>query len=667
MKIKKNKKSQFRMMFHTLIVLILFLSIPASIFAAGNNQSKEEVIYGILEEDGSAREVYIVNVFNGKGEIIDYGDYRDIRNMTSDAEIIRDGSKIIIDNPEEKIYYEGILKRNELPWDISVQYFLDNKEYSAKEIAGKSGDLEIKMKIDENPNCDSFFFENYGIQTTVVLDTEKVQEIKAENATIANIGKNKQLTYTILPGKSADISIEAAVEDFEMEAISINGIKLNLSIDIDDEALIEKIEELLSGVNQLDQRVNDLKNGALKLNKGSSKLATGAEALQSGTKNLDGGVHSLTNGIKEMNRALKLLDSQSSKLTKGSGEFKTVLTEVQSSLSEISTEVDKIQELSEASAKIKIAIKELNTNLGLLNENVGYDHYKASMKANGLDLDELKVGNQNASIQLNLMIQELEEISIQLKEIPELGSLAEEINQQIENLSGIEALFEGNHAVINGSEIYLEKLSQSISEIHLGSSDLNESYRQFDQAISELLSSLNKMISKLPKLTDALNILLDKYSEFDKGLIDYTDALAQIVVGHQEIVDGASSLNIGSSSLKLGSTILYDNMSDLATGSSDLYKGSEDLAEGTKAFNDRTANLDQEVQNEIDETLRRLTADQSEVISFASSKNKNVESVQFVMRTNEIQLDKKAEEFVLEEQAEKSFWDKLKNLFTFKN
>lgn len=55
----------------------------------------------------------------------------------------------------------------------------------------------------------------------------------AEEATIANVGKNEQLTYTILPGKGADLSIQADVEDFEMDAIAIKGIQLNLGLDFD--------------------------------------------------------------------------------------------------------------------------------------------------------------------------------------------------------------------------------------------------------------------------------------------------------------------------------------------------------------------------------------------------------------------------------------------------
>ena len=86
----------------------------------------------------------------------------------------------------------------------------------------------------------------------------------APDATVANVGSNKQLTYTILPGKGADIEITAEVSEFEMDGISINGIPLNLNIEVDDEELMEQITELLDAISQLDLQdgaQSDLKSG----------------------------------------------------------------------------------------------------------------------------------------------------------------------------------------------------------------------------------------------------------------------------------------------------------------------------------------------------------------------------------------------------------------------
>lgn len=658
---------KLNVLLNTLIITLLVFLSPVTAFASGNTKSKEEVIYGMLAGNGSVREAYVVNIFDEPGVVIDYGDYASVKNMTSNEEVRLNGKQVVIENTEDTLYYEGILNNNELPWDISIQYFIDGVEYSAEELAGKSGALEIALNIAENAKANPFFFENYGVQATVVLDTEKAKNIVAEDATIANVGKNKQLTYTILPGKGTDISIQADVEDFEMEAISINGIHLNLGIDFDieDAELMNKVEELLSGVDQLDQGTHDLKDGALRLKEGSTELDSGAKKLSDGAIDLDSGANALQNGVKEINQALELLDNQSDTLVDGSAGFKAALIEVQSRLTEVSLEADKIQELSAASSEIKKGINELTKNLALLNQSVGYEKYKGQMKAKDLDLDKLEAGNQQALSTLNPLIEKIKGFAEKVQGIPGMEATGEELEELIQGLAGIETLLEGNQAALSGTEVYLDEVSQSISQIYEGSSGLNKSYAQFDEAISELVGSLGQLVGKLPELTGAIDLLVEKYGEFDNGVNQYTDGVAQILIGHKEIVDGAASLNAGTLSIKSGSSMLHDNMGALIQGTTDLYTGTEALADGTTEFKEKTDNLDEEVQNEIDATLLEIMGDVSETISFVSDKNTNVESVQFVLKTNAIEIKGEAEELVEEKVREVRFWDKFKSLFSF--
>lgn len=660
-------KTKFKIILNALVVAMLVFLMPVTAFATGTVITKEEVIYGMLDGNGSIREAYVVNIFDKPGVIIDYGDYATVKNMTSHEEVKLNGSQVVIENVEDTLYYEGILNNSELPWDISIQYFIENKEYSAEELAGKSGALEIALNISENTKLDPFFFENYGVQATIILNTEKAKNIMAEDATMANVGKNKQLTYTVLPGKGADISIQADVEDFEMEAISINGIHLNLGIDfdIDDADLMDKVEELLSGVDRLDQGAHDLKSGALRLKDGSTELENGAEKLNAGTIDLDSGANALQNGIKEINQALELLDSQSDALTKGSTEFKAALVEVQSRLTEVSFEAERIQELSDASSEIKKGINELTESLAGLNQSVGYEQYKGQVKVKGLDIDELQAGNKQALSTLDPLIEKMKEFAEKLQGVPSMEAIGVELEEIIQGLAGMETLLEGNQVALGGTEVYLDEVSRSINQIYQGSAGLNKSYAQFDRAISELVGSLGQLVGKLPELTDAIDVLVEKYGEFDAGVNQYTDGVARILVGHKVIVDGAASLNAGTLSLKSGSSMLHDNMGALIQGTADLYTGTEELTDGITEFKDKISNIDEEVQNEIDATLLEVMGDVSETISFVSDKNKNVESVQFVLKTNDMIMNDEAEELVEEESKEVSLWDKFKALFSF--
>lgn len=660
-------KTKLKKLINGVIVSLLFLMSPLTVLAQANTNTKEEVIYGMLKGNGEVDEAYVVNIFDGSGEIIDYGDYSTVKNMTSEEELVLNDDQITVNSQPDRLYYEGILKSNELPWNISIRYFMDGVEYSEEEIAGKSGALEIALDITENTKLDSFFFENYGLQATIILDTEKAKNILAEDATIANVGKNKQLTYTILPGKGANLLIEADVEDFEMEAIAINGIHLNLGLDfdMDDADLMDKVEELLSGVEQLDQGTESLKSGAGQLKEGSTELGSGARKLADGTIDLDGGANTLQKGIEEINQALEILDSQSDSLIKGSAEFKAALEEIQNQLDNLAIEADKIQELTTASSEIQKGIEQLNESLAVLDQNVGFEQYKGQAKTKGLDLDELQAGNQQALSSLNPLIEKMKGFAGKLQEIPGMEAMGVELEEIIQELAGMETVLEGNQAALSGTEEYLDEVSRSIQQIYQGSSELNKSYTQFDAAISELVDSLSELVGKLPELTDAIDLLVEKYGEFDQGVNLYTEGVAQVLIGQQEVLAGAASLNTGTHFLRAGSLNLYGHMDDLIRGTTDLYTGAEKLANGTNEFKERTGNIDEEIQEEIDATLLEIMGDASETISFVSEKNTEVESVQFVLKTNDLMMDDEEEEIVEEEPSEVSFWDKLKNLFAF--
>lgn len=153
------------------------------------------------------------------------------------------------------------MKNAEIPWNISIRYYLDGKEYAPEELAGKSGELEIKIKITENSKADGSFYENYALQATVTLDTETCSNIEAADATIANVGKNKQLVYTILPNRGIDTVIRATVSDFEMEPIAINGIRLNLDVEVDDTEITKQLNDMIDAANMVNDGAVQIKDG----------------------------------------------------------------------------------------------------------------------------------------------------------------------------------------------------------------------------------------------------------------------------------------------------------------------------------------------------------------------------------------------------------------------
>ena len=82
----------------------------------------------------------------------------------------------------------------------------------------------------------------------------------------------------------------------------------------------------------------------------------------------------------------------------------------------------------------------------------------------------------------------------------------------------------------------------------------------------------------------------------------------------------------------------------------------------TGEFVKETSGMDTEVSDEIDSLIASIAGDNAETVSFVSEQNTNVKSVQFVIKTDAIQVE---EVEMVEAEAEETlnFWQKLLRLF----
>ena len=622
--------------------------------AATKSSEKEEVIYANLTSSGDIEKIYAVNIFEDK-DIVDYGVYDTVKNMNTMDKINYSNGKVTIQNSEDKLYYQGIMKQNtEMPWTIKVRYKLDGVEYAPSELAGKSGKLEISISIKENKKCKKNFFENYALQTVVQLDTNLCENIKSDEATMANVGGLKQLTYTILPGNEKDIKITSDVTDFEMSEIQVNGINLNLGLDkdsIDTSSLTGELDKLKDAVNDLDDGANELNDGA---------------------KKLDDGAVTLTDGIKTIQEGLDQLNSKSSSLTSGSSEVLSALKTIQSSLNNVSTSSKDLKQLSSASTSIKSGIDSLVNGLKIVDSSI--DTYNSSLKKAGLNsASELAQKNKQAISALGITSTQRklysaytsggsQAVSAELAKLAQAGDSeavalykqvsagnTDEVTQYVQaagKLISVETLLKADASYIEGSSKLINGIDAQMSTssgqttLMSGAVSLQTNYKKFDASIQDLVSSLNNLMANMTQLKSGINKLTDNYATLDSGIKEYTSAVNKITNGYSKVYEGAL---------------------DLVSGTHSLYKGTTELTDGTGEFKGETSDLDSKVDDEVDSMIDNFAGGDFEVESFVSDKNTDVDSVQFVIKTEAI---KKEEVKVEEEKTEElNFWQKLLNLF----
>ena len=465
------------------LAVVLVCTAASPVFAAQAPSEKEEVVYADLKDNGQTEEVYVVNIFENQKKIEDYGAYESVRNMTSTDEIRQKGDQIQIATEDDILYYQGNLRSGEIPWDIGITYFLDGKECSAKELAGSSGHLRIRVKIRQNQDADPEYFENYALQVTAALNTENCRNITAKGATEANAGGNRQFTWTLLPKTEKTLNLTADVADFEMESISFNGVKMNLDVDLDKDALTRQFDALETAVAAIDK-------GAKTLDKGTENLSEGAEELDKGARELKEKTAPLKKESKELSKKLK----QAEKLESASGQVKGA------------TEV-----LAEGTEKLK--------------EGISYQAFKAAMAQQGLDLDSLKSGNQ----QMLQLLNQLEGL------IPAAYQ---------EKFAEAKKLLQGNLGALSGMEQYLNQASKSVSQADEGADALAESYADFDKAIRPLSGQLEDVdLSQLGKLADGAEALAEGSGSLKSGSSALSEGSGSLSVGTGELNSQTSGMS----------------------------------------------------------------------------------------------------------------------------
>ena len=608
----KNKKIMAALLAGTMIVTSV---TPA--MAEAVPSSKEEVVYVNLTSGGSVKEMYAVNIFDDKN-ITDYGDYLSVELLNTTDNINQNGDEITFSSSADRVYYKGKMKSTIMPWNISIKYYVDGKEYAPKEAAGKSGKMEIYFKVSKNEAYDGSFYDAYALQASFILDTEIAKNITAADATLANVGNKKQLTYTILPGEGIDTVITADVTDFEMDAVSINGIPLNMNIQVKDEELMNKVDELLGGIEDID-------NGADELNSGVNRLSDATrDDLQPGVNQLNDGMKDLNDGVLKIQDGLDELNSKSYELTSGSAQVLSALNTINSQLNS-QEQKDSISQLVSGSAGIKDGITNLTGKLGELQAGVSYAKFMDALAAKGLS-DEAISQLELSNTQIAGMLESSN---------PVVAGTILKNNQIIEGLK-------------SGINQYLTTVNTNITALYQGAQSLNTEYAKLDAGIRSLAVSVQQ-------LADGVNQLVSEYGKLDKGVNEYTEGVAKVIAGYSQIVTGTSDLLSGSGELR-------DGTAELVNSIAELYDGTSQLKDGTGEMRDETDGMDTQITDKIDEMVNGITGGNYELVSFVSEKNTNVKAVQFVIQTESVQI-KEADEATPVVEEKLNFWQKVLKLF----
>jgi X-X-X-Leu-X-X-Gly heptad repeat protein len=149
------------------------------------------------------------------------------------------------------------------------------------------------------------------------------------------------------------------------------------------------------------------------------------------------------------------------------------------------------------------------------------------------------------------------------------------------------------------------------------------------------------LTSSITQLSTGIATLSNQYKAFHTGLKGYTG-------GVSDLASAYNGLNTG--------------ITELSDGTEELYSGIRELGDGSGELVNQTDDLPEQIEATIEELMADYDTSDYTPISFVSSQNTNVASVQFVLKTDKIEKEElpKAE---TQQTKKENFWTRLRDLF----
>ncbi|MFM1581759.1 hypothetical protein ABGF48_06120 [Helcococcus bovis] len=494
----------------TLVILSLIMIIiyPLNVFAA-ENTTKDEIVYISVSPTGNKKGVYVVNGYSlDKDEkILDYGKYKSIKNLMSLESINQNEDEISINAKKGKFFYQGDEPDKEIPWNINLDYYLDGKKLSEKDILGKKGLITIKGSVLKNPKADKIYSDYYIGQLQLSIDSKNAVVKKVDDATIAFNGSIQLLTYAVLPEKELNFEIEIESENFKMNAFTFSAVPFNMNFDIPDiDEFTNELKLLENAIGQVGNGSKDLFNGANQLNSNADLLYNSLYDIYKGIDDTKDGQYQLKDGVSKFNNGLQKYSKGIDELVIKIGELGSGMDQLKNGLSEMSTGTnqlnDGLKEYSDGIIKYTDGVSKLDD---------GYKEYISGIE---------KMGNES-------------------KKLIDGGSKLVDGSSQI--LDGL-SFFDKLQFLDNLTESDMKNLKNIINDIlkfwvdvqfkieNLSSDDLKKSLNDIKIKISNIISELEKsnISTNADDLIKKLNI---KYTENEdvKKLLDESVRLANII------------------------------------------------------------------------------------------------------------------------------------------
>lgn len=599
-----------------------------SVSLKDNDADKDESVYLISDANGNVNKTIVVDHLKNKDKkdtLEDASNLSDIENVKGKEKFTQSGDKLTWQAGGKDIYYQGTATE-EPPVTQKVTYYLDGKEISPEDLAGKSG--KVKIRFDYT-NTTSYTETVNGEKQTVSVPFAAItglvlgdgfENIEVTNGKAEVSDSSSVVLGYALPGLKDSLGIKdgdldgdvnipeymemtADVKNFSMPAamtfvvnasdyVSTDGIDTS---DIDDmiNDLKDASTQLQDGSKTLAEGTDTLADGLSTLQSKLGTFASGVGTLQSGLKTYTDGVSTLSGGLNTLGNSTGALVSGADKLNSGAGQL----------ASGSATLKDGLKSYTDGASQLNAGLNQLNDNTGSLATGVTSLNDGAKTLSDGINaankgaagvsagvaqlktsIDTAKTGADSLAAGAKQVDDGIGQLEQSLSDMPE--TIKDNINKSLEPLNelNVGTLFK-TLRYIDTDKITADNVSKAADAAVNHAEDIIKALTGMHDA--DPSATYSKIVVGLSQGKGAVSV----YSAVNQSVTDSASTVKALKDGSAKVSEGASSLDAGLGQLADGASKLSSGASDLATGTTKLATGATELQTGTQSLTDKLPEL----------------------------------------------------------------------------
>lgn len=599
-----------------------------SVSLKDNDADKDESVYLISDANGNVNKTIVVDHLKNKDKkdtLEDASNLSDIENVKGKEKFTQSGDKLTWQAGGKDIYYQGTATE-EPPVTQKVTYYLDGKEISPEDLAGKSG--KVKIRFDYT-NTTSYTETVNGEKQTVSVPFAAItglvlgdgfENIEVTNGKAEVSDSSSVVLGYALPGLNDSLGIKdgdldgdvnipeymemtADVKNFSMPAAMtfvVNASDYVSTDGIDTSDLDDMINDLKDASTQLQDGSKTLAEGTDTLADGLSTLqsklgtfASGVGTLQSGLKAYTDGVSTLSGGLNTLGNSTGALVSGADKLNSGAGQLASGSATLKDGLKTYTNGASQLNtglnQLNDSTGSLATGVTSLNDGAKTLSDGINAANKGAAGVSAGVaqlktSIDTAKTGADSLTAGAKQVDEGVDKLKQSLSDMPE--TIKARINQSLEPLNKLNVgkLFK-TLGYIDTDKITVDNVSAAADAAVNNAGDIITALTSMNDPYPS--ATYNKILVGLSQGKGAVSV----YSVVNKSVTDSASTVKALKDGSAKVSEGASSLDAGLGQLADGASELSSGASDLAKGTTKLATGATELQTGTQSLADKLPEL----------------------------------------------------------------------------